>query len=103
VLATRARGRRSVGSVCRAFGVKVRRVSRWSLLTTVVRPTVPDANLAGMSRRSRNSTRPDRYWIITLDGIRLQEARMERGLSRGKLAGFGDVEEILAAYAASQS
>jgi len=47
---------------------------------------VPDPNLAGISRRSRSSTRPDRYWITTLDGTRLREARIERGLSRDKLA-----------------
>src|SRR5215469_17046536 len=27
-----------------------------------------------MPRRSRSSTRPDRYWIATLDGTRLREA-----------------------------
>jgi anti-sigma regulatory factor (Ser/Thr protein kinase)/DNA-binding XRE family transcriptional regulator len=47
---------------------------------------VPDPNLAGMPRRSSSSTRPDRYWITTLDGTRLREARIERGLSRDKLA-----------------
>lgn len=47
---------------------------------------MPDPFLAGMSRRSRNSTRPDRYWIATVDGTRLREARIERGLSRDKLA-----------------
>jgi serine/threonine-protein kinase RsbW len=47
---------------------------------------VPDPNLAGVSRRSRSSIRPDRYWLATLDGTRLREARIERGLSRDKLA-----------------
>ena len=45
-----------------------------------------DPYLAGISRRSRNSTRPSRYWITTVDGSRLREARLERGLSRGRLA-----------------
>lgn len=45
-----------------------------------------DPNLAGVPRRSRSSTRPNRYWIATLDGTRLREARIERGLSRDKLA-----------------
>jgi serine/threonine-protein kinase RsbW len=48
--------------------------------------TVPDPNLAGMPKRSRSSTGPGRYWIATLDGTRLREARIERGLSRDKLA-----------------
>src|SRR5215472_16112454 len=49
-----------------------------------------DPYLAGISARSRNSTRPGRYWITTLDGSRLREARMERGLSRDELtAGAG--------------
>jgi anti-sigma regulatory factor (Ser/Thr protein kinase)/DNA-binding XRE family transcriptional regulator len=39
-----------------------------------------------MSRRSRSSTQPDRYWITMLDGTRLREARIKRGLSRDKLA-----------------
>lgn len=47
---------------------------------------MPDPNLAGMSRRSRSSTRPERHWITVLDGARLREARIERGLSRDKLA-----------------
>jgi anti-sigma regulatory factor (Ser/Thr protein kinase)/DNA-binding XRE family transcriptional regulator len=47
---------------------------------------VPDPNLAGISRRSRSSIRPARYWIKTVDGYRLREARIERGLSIGKLA-----------------
>lgn len=47
---------------------------------------MPDSNLAGMPMRSRSSTRPDRYWIATLDGTRLREVRIERGLSRDKLA-----------------
>lgn len=50
------------------------------------RLTMADPNLAGISRRSRNSTRPDRHWITTLDGTRLREARIERGLSRDQLA-----------------
>jgi anti-sigma regulatory factor (Ser/Thr protein kinase)/DNA-binding XRE family transcriptional regulator len=47
---------------------------------------MPDPNLAGISRRSRGSTRPQRYWITTLDGGRLRQARIERGLSRDELA-----------------
>lgn len=45
-----------------------------------------DPNLAGIWKRSRRSIRPDRYWIVTLDGTRLREARIERGLSRDELA-----------------
>src|SRR5260370_16209229 len=48
--------------------------------------TMADPNLAEIWRRSRNSVRRDRYWIITLDGTRLREARIERGLSRDELA-----------------
>src|SRR5260370_42648999 len=48
--------------------------------------TMADPNLAEIWRRSRTSVRPDRYWIITLDGTRLREARIERGLSRHELA-----------------
>src|SRR5260370_41617938 len=48
--------------------------------------TMADPNLAEIWRRSRTSVRPDRYWIITLDGTRLREARIERGLSRDDLA-----------------
>lgn len=47
---------------------------------------MPDPNLAGMPRRSRSSTQPDRHWITTLNGTRLREARIERGLSRNELA-----------------
>jgi len=47
---------------------------------------MPDPNLAGMSGRSRKSTRPARHWIVTLDSARLRQARTERGLSRDKLA-----------------
>ncbi len=50
------------------------------------RSTMPDPNLVGISRRSRNSIRPGRFWIKTVDGYRLREARIERGLSIGKLA-----------------
>src|SRR5260370_35267546 len=48
--------------------------------------TMADPNLAEIWRRSRTSVRPDRYWIITLDGTRLREARFERGLARDELA-----------------
>ena len=82
MLATAVSGRRVDGG-CHAFGVKARRTIRSS---TLARPTVPDPNLAGMSRRSLSSTRPDRYWITTVDGARLREARIERGLSRDKFA-----------------
>lgn len=66
--------------------MKARRTVRSPILTTLVHLIVPDPNLAGMPRRSRSSIRPDRYWITTLDGNRLREARIERGLSRDKLA-----------------
>lgn len=48
--------------------------------------SLPDPNLAGVSRRSRRSTRPERYWIIALDGTLLRQARIERGLSRDEVA-----------------
>jgi len=63
---------------------------------------VPDPNPAGMSRRSRNSTRPDRHWITTLDGTRLREARIERGLSRNKLAAEAGVSPSTMARLESQ-
>lgn len=77
---------RPADSGCHALNAKARKIVRALFLTAVAHLTVADPNLAGMSRRSRNSTRPDRYWITTLDGTRLREARIERGLSRDKLA-----------------
>lgn len=53
---------------------------------TAAQLTVPEPNLADVSRPSRSSTRPDRYRMTVLDGTRLREARIERGLSRDKLA-----------------
>lgn len=47
---------------------------------------MPDPNLAGMSRRSRRSIRPERYWITTFDGTLLREARLDRGLSQHRVA-----------------
>lgn len=61
-----------------------------------------DPNLAGMSRRIRGSIRPDRYWITTLDGTRLREARVERGLTRDKLAAEAGVSPSTMARLESQ-
>ncbi|HET9898915.1 MAG TPA: helix-turn-helix transcriptional regulator, partial [Streptosporangiaceae bacterium] len=47
---------------------------------------MPDPHIADIWRRSRNSTRPARPWIAQVDGARLREARIKRGLSHRKLA-----------------
>jgi predicted transcriptional regulator len=44
-----------------------------------------------MWMRSSRSVRPARYWMSVLNGGRLREARVARGLSRGELAAVAKV------------